>query len=92
MITLFSLQAAQVHLLKEKISHLQFYFHDRISRINVMAVKVASAPTTEISATSVKLVYVLDDPLTEGPKHTSKLVGKARGLYASTSQEEVRWQ
>ncbi|GLJ53092.1 hypothetical protein SUGI_1131310 [Cryptomeria japonica] len=57
---------------------------------NVMAMKVASAPTTEMSATDFGLVYVLDNPLTEGPKPTSKLVGKAQGLYASTSQEEVR--
>ncbi|GLJ53090.1 hypothetical protein SUGI_1131280 [Cryptomeria japonica] len=89
MITLFSLQATQAHLLKEKISHLQFYFHDKISGKNVTAVKVALAPTTEMSAIGFRLVYVLDDRLTKGPKPTSKLVGKAQGLYASTSQEEV---
>ncbi|GLJ53088.1 hypothetical protein SUGI_1131260 [Cryptomeria japonica] len=77
MITLFSLQATQVHLLKEKINHLQFYFHDRILGKNVMVEKVASTPTIEMSATGFGLVYVLDDPLTEGRKPTSKLVGKA---------------
>ncbi|XP_057849448.1 dirigent protein 23 [Cryptomeria japonica] len=89
MITIFSLQSAQAYPLEEKISNLQFYFHDRISGNNVTAVNVASAPTTNISATGFGLVYVMDDPLTEGPEPTSKLVGKAQGLYASASQEEV---
>ncbi|XP_059070440.1 dirigent protein 23-like [Cryptomeria japonica] len=79
MITLFSLQATQAHLLKEKISHLQFYFHDKISGKNVTAVKVALAPTTEMSAIGFRLVYVLDDRLTKGPKPTSKLGRKLDG-------------
>ncbi|XP_057849447.2 dirigent protein 23-like [Cryptomeria japonica] len=89
MVIMCSVQSAQANLLKEKISHLQFYFHDRISGKNVTAVNVASAPTTNTSATSFGLVYVMDDPLTEGPEPTSKLVGKAQGLYASASQEKV---
>ncbi|XP_057848459.1 dirigent protein 23-like [Cryptomeria japonica] len=73
---------------KQKITHLQFYFHDRVAGKNVTAVEVASAPSTKTSATVFGKVFVLDDPLTEGPEPTSKLVGKAQGLYASASQEE----
>ena len=30
-----------------------------------------------------------DDPLTEGPEPTSKLVGRAQGLYGSACQQEL---
>lgn len=30
-----------------------------------------------------------DDPLTEGPDRSSKLVGRAQGLYAFASQQEI---
>ncbi|GLJ04893.1 hypothetical protein SUGI_0005910 [Cryptomeria japonica] len=87
-ITMLSVQAAQAYPSKQKITHLQFYFHDRVAGKNVTAVEVASAPSTKTSATVFGKVFVLDDPLTEGPEPTSKLVGKAQGLYASASQEE----
>ncbi|KAL4616125.1 hypothetical protein ACB092_07G176600 [Castanea dentata] len=32
---------------------------------------------------------IFDDPLTEGPEPTSKLVGRAQGLYGSAGQQEV---
>ncbi|GLJ04897.1 hypothetical protein SUGI_0005950 [Cryptomeria japonica] len=87
-ITMFSLQPAQAYPLTEKITHLKFYFHDTVSGKNVTAVEVASAPSTKTSATLFGKVFVLDDPLTEGPEPTSKLVGKAQGLYASAGQED----
>lgn len=31
----------------------------------------------------------MDDPLTFGPEPTSKLVGRAQGIYASASQSEL---
>ena len=44
---------------------------------------------TNKSATFFGTVLVMDDPLTVGPEPSSKLVGRAQGIYASTSQEEV---
>ncbi|KAB1227900.1 Dirigent protein 19 [Morella rubra] len=32
---------------------------------------------------------MIDDPLTLGPKLSSKLIGRAQGFYALASQEEV---
>ena len=52
------------------------------------AVKVASAPTTNYSATLFGTVMVMDDWLTEGPEATSKMVGRAQGIYVSSSQEK----
>ncbi|XP_057849437.2 dirigent protein 23-like [Cryptomeria japonica] len=89
-VTMLSLQASQAYLLKEKISHLQFYFHDKVEGKNVTAVLVASAPTTNTSSTFFGGVVVIDDLLTEGPEPTSKLVGRAQGLYAAAGQEELR--
>ncbi|XXG65163.1 hypothetical protein AAC387_Pa05g2935 [Persea americana] len=74
---------------KEKLSHLHFYFHDIVSGRNPTAVRVASAPMTNNSATGFGAVVMIDNPLTEGPEPTSKLVGRAQGIYALASQETV---
>ncbi|TQD81114.1 hypothetical protein C1H46_033332 [Malus baccata] len=34
-------------------------------------------------------VFMMDDPLTISPESSSKLVGKAQGIYASASQSEL---
>ncbi|URE12957.1 Dirigent-like protein [Musa troglodytarum] len=65
--------------LKEKVSHLHFYFHDVVSGRNVTAVAVARPP----------VVMVMDDLLTEGPEPTSRPVGRAQGLYAAAGLQEM---
>ena len=82
---------AKEKLGREKISHLHFYFHDIVSGKNVTAVKVASAPTTNSSATLFGTVMVMDDWLTEGPEATSKMVGTAQAIYVSLSQEKFHY-
>ena len=74
---------------KEKVSQLHFYFHDILSGKNPSAVEVAEASITKKSPTLFGLVNIFDDPLTEGPEPTSKLVGRAQGLYGSAGQQEV---
>ncbi|XP_058075628.1 dirigent protein 21-like [Magnolia sinica] len=74
---------------KEKMTHLRFYFHDIVSGPNPTAVLVAAASSTNKSRTGFGGVSIIDDPLTEGPDPKSKLLGRAQGLYASASQEEV---
>ncbi|KAE9621396.1 hypothetical protein Lal_00032074 [Lupinus albus] len=76
-------------LQKEKLSHLHFYFHDILSGPKPTAVNVAQAQMTKNSPTGFGLVYMTDDPLTSGPELDSKIVGKAQGIYASASQDEV---
>ncbi|CAN1133719.1 Dirigent protein 19 [Linum perenne] len=70
---------------REKLTHLKFYFHD----INPTAVPVARAEMTNTSRSAFGLVVMMDDPLTVGPNLTSKLVGRAQGIYASASQSEL---
>ena len=74
---------------KEKMSHLRFYWHDVLGGRNPTAVQVASAPMTNNSPTGFGMLMMIDDMLTEGPKPTSKLLGRAQGFYGSASQEIV---
>ena len=51
--------------------------------------EVDEASMTKKLPTLFGLVNIIDDPLTEGPEPTSKLVGRAQGLYGSAGQQEV---
>ncbi|XP_064969051.1 dirigent protein 22-like [Musa acuminata AAA Group] len=74
--------------LKEKVSHLHFYFHDVVSGSNVTAVAVARPPNAQ-PPTLFGVVTVMDDLLTEGPEPTSRPVGRAQGLYAAAGLQET---
>ncbi|XVF00914.1 hypothetical protein REPUB_Repub04eG0043000 [Reevesia pubescens] len=74
---------------KEKVTKFHFFFHDRFAGKNVTSVRVAHAANTAKSATNFGLVFIMDDPLTEGLKPTSKELGRAQGLYAFSGQEEL---
>lgn len=74
---------------KETVTNLQFYFHDTVSGRTPSAVRVAQANETDKSLTLFGAVLMADDPLTEGPEPTSKLVGRAQGLYGSAGQVEL---
>ncbi|OVA19655.1 Plant disease resistance response protein [Macleaya cordata] len=71
---------------KEKVTRLHFYFHDILSGKNPTALRVAQAPTTNQSSTMFGALLMVDDPLTQGPKPNSKLVGRAQGLYGFAGQ------
>ncbi|XP_004492507.1 dirigent protein 19-like [Cicer arietinum] len=73
---------------KEKLSHLKFYWHDIVSGNNPSSITIVPSPLKN-SATSFGFVNMIENPLTLGPKLSSKLVGKAQGFYASTSLSEV---
>ncbi|KAG2705934.1 hypothetical protein I3760_05G080500 [Carya illinoinensis] len=47
------------------------------------------ASITNTSPTLFGAVFIFDDPLTEGPEGTSRLVGRAQGLYGSADQQEL---
>ncbi|KAL3846290.1 hypothetical protein ACJIZ3_003693 [Penstemon smallii] len=70
-------------LKKQKLSHLHFYFHDIVAGNQPTAVRVAEAAMTNTSATRFGAVVVIDDLLTLGPELSSKIVGRAQGIYAS---------
>ncbi|KAI9077274.1 hypothetical protein K1719_040718 [Acacia pycnantha] len=63
-----TLSPSSLGLRKEKLTHLQFYFHDIVSGRKPTAVKVAEALMTNTSLTGFGLVSMADDPLTTGPE------------------------
>uniref|UniRef100_A0A7C8ZL98 Dirigent protein n=2 Tax=Opuntia streptacantha TaxID=393608 RepID=A0A7C8ZL98_OPUST len=68
-----------------KQTHLTFYFHDTLSGPNPTAVQIVKASS---SATSFGVLTMIDDPLTEGPDPTSRLMGRAQGMYGLTDQTQ----
>ncbi|KAK9129012.1 hypothetical protein Syun_017809 [Stephania yunnanensis] len=74
---------------QEKLSHFHFYWHDKLGGRDPTAVQVATSTINVSPATRFGDVYVVDDPLTEGPTAESKMVGRAQGLYTYSSKEEV---
>nr|XP_043610344.1 dirigent protein 21-like [Erigeron canadensis] len=75
---------------KEKLSHLHFYFHDIVGGDHPTAVRVAEAKITNTSRTGFGAIVMIDDPLTVGPERTSKIVGRAQGIYASACLSDTR--
>ena len=73
---------------REKLSHFRFFWHDIMSGKNPTSVTVVPLPLKLNTSTSFGLVNIIDNPLTLGPKMTSKLVGNAQGFYASTSKDD----
>lgn len=74
---------------KEKLSHFKFYWHDIVSGRYPTSVAVVAPPLKLNTTTAFGLVNMIDNPLTVGPQLSSKVVGKAQGFYASTSQSEI---
>ncbi|XVE99855.1 hypothetical protein REPUB_Repub03eG0237500 [Reevesia pubescens] len=71
----------------EKTSHLHFYFHDVVSGKKPSAVKIAGPPNS--GANGFGATMMMDDALTEEPEMSSKLVGRAQGIYGIASQEDL---
>ncbi|KAF9622160.1 hypothetical protein IFM89_030018 [Coptis chinensis] len=74
---------------KEKVTRLHFYFHDIISGKKPTAMKIAQPNTTNNSPYLFGVLFMADDVLTVGPESTSKIVGRAQGLYGSADQQEL---
>ncbi|GMH11528.1 hypothetical protein Nepgr_013369 [Nepenthes gracilis] len=81
-----TLSPKDLGLNNQKLSKFRLYWHDIVSGRNPTSVRVVTPPMN--TSTSFGLVRMFDDPLTEGPELSSKLIGRAQGFYASASQEE----
>uniref|UniRef100_A0A5B7BU92 Dirigent protein n=1 Tax=Davidia involucrata TaxID=16924 RepID=A0A5B7BU92_DAVIN len=78
---------------KEKKTHLHFFLHDTISGNKPSSVMVAHANLSsqgddQKNPTPFGSVFVFDDPLTEGSEPTSRVIGNARGVYVSSSENK----
>ncbi|XP_071685856.1 dirigent protein 22-like [Rutidosis leptorrhynchoides] len=72
----------------EKVTKLHFYFHDIVSGNSPTAMNVAK-PTSFTSLTGFGNMVMADDVLTSGPEPNSTIVGRAQGIYASASMEDL---
>ncbi|KMZ58300.1 Disease resistance-responsive (dirigent-like protein) familyprotein [Zostera marina] len=70
-------------------THLRVYWHENFTGPNPTSVVIAEAPSTNSSATQFGRTYTFDNPLTLDPVSTVDVVGRAQGLYAFTSKEEM---
>ncbi|KAI3996258.1 hypothetical protein MKX01_026726 [Papaver californicum] len=74
---------------REKMTKLHFYFHDVITGKNPVAVQIAQARGTKSSPTMFGAMFMIDDPLTEGPSPRSRLVGRAQGFYGHSGKDAL---
>ncbi|KAI3706535.1 hypothetical protein L6452_24342 [Arctium lappa] len=85
-----NLSQRSLGLKKEKLSHFRFYFHDIVSGPNATAIRIVEATrTNRTAATGFGDITMIDNPLTIGPERTSRLVGRAQGIYTSASLNEM---
>ncbi|CAN0845904.1 Dirigent protein 23 [Linum grandiflorum] len=73
----------------ETVTNLQFYFHDILSGSNPTAKRVVQPIIGTTITTLFGAIVMADDPLTETSDPSSKLVGRAQGMYSSASQEDI---
>lgn len=72
---------------QKEITNLHFYMHDVLTGTDPTALLLARANTTTLGGpTPFGTAFVIDDPLTEGPERTSKVIGNGRGMYLSSSK------
>eukprot|EP01018_Ginkgo_biloba_P022247 Gb_00421 [translate_table: standard] len=71
------------HAMDMKKTQVEFFMHDIVKAKNATAVKVTDGPP------AFGCMYVIDDPLTEGPQHNSRALGRARGMYIWDSLQDL---
>ncbi|XP_047942649.1 dirigent protein 1-like [Salvia hispanica] len=74
----------------DQLTHLHFYLH-YILRGDTTAVVVAQAATTYTYEYKLGEVAAFDVPLTEGPNLSSRVVGRAQGMYADAAVSSARF-
>ncbi|KAK4491440.1 hypothetical protein RD792_002190 [Penstemon davidsonii] len=79
-------QSLPYNQVKEHKTSLHFYIHDIVSGSKPTAVPIAR-PKSGQGGPGFGQLFAIDDPLTEGPEITSTLIGNARGMYVSASQD-----
>ncbi|KAK4437662.1 Dirigent protein 21 [Sesamum alatum] len=77
--------------MKQKVTELHFYLHDIVSGSNPTNIPIVVPNTSAQSPTYFGLMAAIDDPLTEGPRPDSPIVGRAQGLFGSTSLDKIAY-
>ncbi|XVF01106.1 hypothetical protein REPUB_Repub04eG0059700 [Reevesia pubescens] len=83
-LAMFPLSAkADDHQLRE--TKMTMYFQDNSSGPNSTVRQVTGLAGKLWSLTQFGTLYVIDDPITEGPNPTSAIVGRGQGMFITTS-------
>jgi len=84
-----NLSPSQLGFKEEKLTHLRFFFHDIVTGPKPTMVISVESPVKNTSKSPLPFgsIVVLEDPLTLGPEHDSKLIGKAQGFYMTVAQD-----
>ncbi|MFS7988259.1 putative dirigent protein [Helianthus anomalus] len=69
----------------EKTTRFHFFFHDIHSGKSPSAIKIAGTPDSSLFGDT----FMMDNTLTEHQEGTSKVVGKAQGMYAFAAKNEA---
>ncbi|KAK8951351.1 Disease resistance response protein 206 [Platanthera zijinensis] len=69
----------------EKYTHLHLYVHIAFSGSNATAAKVVQGPTNK--SLGFGDMIVVDNPITEGPDLSSKLIGREQGYTITVSRD-----
>ncbi|XP_042457763.1 dirigent protein 1-like [Zingiber officinale] len=68
---------------------LHFFFHDVVSGRNATVAQIINPVKSPPTSTFLGMTNIMDDLLTEGPQPTSRPVGRAQGIYASSDFTEI---
>ncbi|CAL0326227.1 unnamed protein product [Lupinus luteus] len=80
-------EQSNIMLPSEKLTHLHFYYHDISNNQNPTIVQIINTPKGVPNGFGT--TFVMDDAMTEGPELSSKEVGRAQGLFALASLQDL---
>ncbi|CAI0408015.1 unnamed protein product [Linum tenue] len=73
----------------DTITNIQFYFHDIFTGNHPTATRVVHPVPGFSHTTFFGAVVMADDPLTESADRSSKVIGRAQGMYAAAGRSEI---
>lgn len=73
----------------EQLSHIRLYWHDVLSGQNPTSMEIVPPINLNKFQSGFGYIRMIDNALTLQQNRTSKLLGRAQGLYASASQDKV---
>ncbi|KAL4572884.1 hypothetical protein LXL04_019672 [Taraxacum kok-saghyz] len=80
----------EVALKKQKVTKLNFYFHDKIAPPSQTAYQVFESTLSSAGMAQFGRGYMFDNPLTVSPDLQSMSIGRGQGLSGAASLQEPR--
>ncbi|RYR72346.1 hypothetical protein Ahy_A02g006554 [Arachis hypogaea] len=85
-----SIEPKSLNLHKEQtLSHFRFYWQEKFSEPNATSIEIVSPVPKYNTTAKFGSIRAIDIALTIGPNVSSKVVGRAQGVYVSASETEI---